>query len=52
MRITESALVEAPAVGRVGGPDRPRVAPAWRPALREFRQVSEGPLRVGPGSTR
>jgi hypothetical protein len=21
--------------------------PSWRPALREFRQVSEGPLRVG-----
>ena len=47
MRITESVLVEA----------SPRAVwavltdlgshPRWRPALREFRQVSDGPLRVG-----
>jgi len=47
MRITESVLVEAPASDVWAVLTDLESHPRWRPALREFRQVSEGPLRVG-----
>jgi uncharacterized protein YndB with AHSA1/START domain len=47
MRITESVLVEAPASDVWAVLTDLGSHPRWRPALREFRQVSEGPLRVG-----
>ena len=47
MRITESELVEAPASDVWAVLTELESHPRWRPALREFRQVSEGPLRVG-----
>jgi uncharacterized protein YndB with AHSA1/START domain len=47
MRITESVLVEAPAADVWAVLTELESHPGWRPALREFRQVSDGPLRVG-----
>ena len=47
MRITESITIERP-VGDVWAVLTDLEShPRWRPALREFRQVSDGPLRVG-----
>ena len=43
MRITESELVEAPASDVWAVVTDLGSHPRWRPALREFRQVSEGP---------
>ena len=47
MRITESVLVEAPAADVWAVLTELESHPRWRPALREFRQVSDGPLRAG-----
>ncbi len=47
MRITESELVGSPASAVWAVVTDLGSHPRWRPALREFRQVSEGPLRVG-----
>jgi uncharacterized protein YndB with AHSA1/START domain len=47
VRITESITIERP-VGDVWAVLTDLESHArWRPALREFRQVSDGPLRVG-----
>lgn len=47
MRITESVLVDAAPSDVWAVVTDLASHPRWRPALREFRQVSEGPLRVG-----
>ena len=47
MRITESILIEAPPRDVWAVLTDLDSHPRWRPALREFRQISAGPLRVG-----
>ena len=47
MRSTESVLVDSRASAVWAVVTDLGSHPRWRPALREFRQVSEGPLRVG-----
>lgn len=47
MRITESIRIERPAEDVWAVVSDPETHTAWRPALREFRLASDGPLRVG-----
>lgn len=47
IRITESLTVERPAADVWAVVTDIESHPRWRPALREFSQVSGGPLRVG-----
>ena len=47
MRITETVLIDRPPSDVWEVVTDLESHPRWRPALREFRQVSEGPLQVG-----
>jgi carbon monoxide dehydrogenase subunit G len=47
MRITDTISIDRPASAVWAVVADVDSHPRWRPALKEFRQVSEGPLRVG-----
>lgn len=47
MRVVESVVIGSPAPDVWDVVSDPATHTSWRPALREFRQVSNGPLGVG-----